>query len=94
MSKRKVINVESGVLKLCLQDSKVHSVLPCQLVPQVLKLLHNEMEHLCRDRVLTNIQDSFFWVGRHRDVEEWFDKCRRFVCAKAPQWPHKVPLGK
>lgn len=59
-------------------------VLPKSLVPTALTMVHDKMGHLGRDRVISFLQDRFYWPGMTRDAEEWIKMCGPCTLRKTP----------
>ena len=43
----------------------------------VLEAVHDDLGHLCIDRILNFVADSVFWVGVWIDVKEYYKICKR-----------------
>ena len=66
-------------------------VLPEVYIPEVLRLLHDQIGHPGRDRTLSLLRDRFFWPGMYAKVEDYVQGCDRCIRRKTPQ-DKKVPL--
>ena len=87
--------VKNGVLIRSgkIGDEKVQRVLiPAHKQQECLCLIHDDMGHLGRDKILSVAQDGFFWIGLTGDVDNKVRTCKRCICAKAPNLPEKAPL--
>lgn len=65
-------------------ENKSQLVIPSNMVPIVLRSLHNNMGHLAVARTLSLCRDRFFWPGMARDVEDWIGSCPRCLRRKSP----------
>jgi len=63
-------------------EENTQIVLPQACVPEVLKLLHDQMGHQGRDRTLALVRDRFYWYGMVRDVETYVKNCTRCILRK------------
>ena len=59
-------------------------LLPAELQPMVLKVLHDQAGHQGQERTMALIKKWFYWPGMAGDVETWCRKCERCTVAKAP----------
>ena len=57
-------------------------VLPKCYRNDVLKGLHNDIDHPGRDRTISLLRERFFWPGMTKDAEEWIENCDRCVRRK------------
>ena len=89
-------SVKDGVLYISHQtdtgEKFFRIIIPKHKQEQVLRLAHDELGHLGRDKVMSIAQERFFWVGLTKAVEHKLKTCRRCLCAKAPHLPHRAPL--
>ena len=77
-SQRSKLFMEDDVLyRSCKSDSSVTKqlVLPSDFQSEVLKLLHDDMGHLGRDRVLHLVRQRFYWSGMFQDVVNYVSSC-------------------
>ena len=84
---RRQLELEDGILCRKRQEGNTvqkQIVLPQQSRKEVLTMVHNEMGHLGRDRVLELVRRRFFWVGMKEDVEKWIKDCERCLRRKQP----------
>jgi len=84
---RKQLVQEDGVLyrkRKEGQKMQKQVVLPKESRKEVLTMLHDDMGHLGRDRVLELARSRFYWTGMREDVEEWIGKCDRCLRRKQP----------
>ena len=51
---------------------------------------HDQVRHLCQDRVLDLLRDRFYWPGMHADVVSYINSCPR--CLRRKSQPDKAPL--
>lgn len=79
--------IEDGILyRKINRDEELEKqvLLPKSMIPTVMRMLHNDMGHLGREKTLSLIQDRFYWYGMFRDVENWIKSCERCVRRKTP----------
>lgn len=67
-------------------------VLPSCHRKEAFRLLHDEMGHFGRDRMLALMRDRFYWVYMNKDVAQWIASCQRCSRAKHPHLPESAPL--
>ena len=67
-------------------------VIPKHMRDTVLKMSHDDLGHLGRDKTLSIAQERYFWVGLPKSVDQKIKSCRRCLCAKAPYLPERAPL--
>ena len=72
------------------QDRRI--IVPTNKQMEVLKMSHDDMGHLGRDKTLSIASDRFYWVGLTKDIEDYIKRCPRCLRAKAPHLPHRAPL--
>jgi transposase InsO family protein len=92
-SQRKRLIMEGDVLYRTRQaDGKATKqlVLPRASRQEALKLLHDEMGHFGRDRVLDLVRARFFWPGMSEDVVSYVGKC--MSCMKRKRWEPRAEL--
>lgn len=67
-------------------------VIPTHWRQEVLRLSHDEIGHLGREKTLSVARDRYFWVGLAQDVEDKIRHCPRCIRAKTPHLPERAPL--
>ena len=89
------LSVEAGKLfKATHSGSEVvkRLVVPAHRRKEVLRMSHDELGHLGRDKTISVAKDRFFWPGLTKDVEDYLKSCPRCLRAKAPHLPERAPL--
>jgi transposase InsO family protein len=76
------------------RDGKDHRqlVLPCDHRRRAFELVHNDMGHLGRDRIVALLKDRLYWTHMDSDVADWLQSCERCMRAKHPHLPESAPL--
>ncbi len=65
------------------EEGPIHRVIvPSQLQQHVLKLSHDDMGHLGRDKTLSIAKDRYFWIGLADSIEQKIRHCPRCIRAK------------
>ena len=72
------------------QDKRI--IVPKNRQIEVLRMSHDDMGHLGRDKTLSVTRDRFYWVGITQDIEDYIKRCPRCIRAKTPHLPHRAPL--
>jgi transposase InsO family protein len=67
-------------------------VLPRNQREEVLRVIHDDMGHIGRDRTLDVVRKRFFWPGMTKDVQEKVATCSRCLRRKAGIPTHRAPL--
>ena len=82
---------ENGIL---IKSTKEHSqiVLPMKLHNLVFKLLHNDMGHLCHEKVLDLAKRRFYWPGMSDDIKIYTTKRCKCIIDKKPNREQMAPL--
>ena len=81
------LTLENDILQRKIQiDGKVRRqfIVPKELIPVVLKNLHNDFGHPGRDRLLSLVKDRFYWPGVNNDIDKWIKGCHRCLRRKVP----------
>lgn len=89
------LHVDKGILyksSNIRNQVKQRIVIPKHKKQDVLKLIHDDMGHLGRDKTVSLAQERFFWIGLIKDIEHKVKHCYRCLCAKSPNLPQKAPL--
>lgn len=79
--------MEEGILKrkVTIDDTcRKQIVVPRDMIPVVLKNLHNDFGHQGRDRVTSLVRDRFYWNGMNCDIDRWIKNCHRCLRMKVP----------
>lgn len=79
--------MEEGILKrkVTIDDTCIKQiVVPRDMIPVVLKNLHNDFGHQGRDRVTSLVRDRFYWNGMNCDIDRWIKNCHRCLRRKVP----------
>ena len=63
-------------------EKQLQLVLPKKYWKQAQSLVHSDMGHLGRDRVLELLRDRYFWVGMTKFEAEFISKCERCIKRK------------
>ena len=74
----------------------LQAILPAQLKECVLRQLHDHLvsgAHLGQHKTTAKIQGRFYWVGQHKDIQQWCEKCVECAAQKNPPRRHRVSLG-
>ena len=90
---RKKLVIMDGILmrqRYLDNEKQLQLVLPKKYWKQALSLVHSDMGHLGRDRVLELLRDRYFWVGMTKFVAEFISKCER--CVREKFFIHLVPV--
>jgi len=61
---------------------KQQLILPALYRERALTILHDDMSHLGKDKVLSLLKDRLFWPCMSKDVEYWISQCPRCMRAK------------
>lgn len=81
---------------LCWTASAAHHqlVTPESLIPQVLRLAHDDPTagHYARDKTLHRILDKFWWPTVHADVAAYTSSCQPCALRKSPLSSPRAPL--
>lgn len=83
--------VKEDILYLRSGDSLL-LVLPFSWHSEAFRLLHSEMGHLGRDRILAFFKQRFFWPGMSSFIEKSIKSCGRCLRSKAPNLPDRASL--
>ena len=67
-------------------------MVPVSQRPLAMKLLHEEVSHLGRDRTISRAREQVYWPGIARDIGEWIKKCPRCLRAKYRNTDPVAPL--
>lgn len=67
-------------------------VVPLKWRQKVFAILHEDMGHLGRDRVLHLARERFYWPGMAKEIELRIQQCHRCLRSKHPHLSHKAPL--
>ena len=89
------LSVEAGkLLKAIHSGSEVvkRLVEPAHRRKEVLRMSHDELWHLGRDKTISVAKDRFFLPGLTKDMEDYIESCPRCLRAKAPHLPERAPL--
>jgi transposase InsO family protein len=84
---RRQLVLQDGVLFRKRKDGQQEVkqlVLPPECRDDAMKMLHNEMGHLGRDRVLELARSRFYWPHMKKDIEGWIAECDRCIRRKQP----------
>ena len=84
-SQKKRLIIEDEVLfRTCQSSSGVvkQLVLPAEKRTEVLRLLHDEMGHFGRDRVINLIHSRFYWPGVQKSVTSYIESCENCLKRK------------
>ena len=93
--------LKEGILYRKSEDvpTKGHSqhlqlVLPHELVPTVLEVLHNHPTagHLGINKILQKVRYRIYWPGQRRDIEDWCQACDDCASSQRPPKPYRGPL--
>ena len=92
-TQRKRLVMENDVLyRTCKVGDKVikQLVLPKSSRTEALKLLHDDMGHFGRDRLLDLVRARFYWPGMMEDIKKHVDECMN--CMKRKRWEPRAEL--
>jgi len=67
-------------------------VCPEELRKVMFEQLHVKMGHQGRERTTALCKKRVYWVGMHKDIEEWCKKCERCTISKGPSPSIKPPI--
>lgn len=59
-------------------------VVPKEVIPFILRHLHNNMGHPDRDRTTSLVIIWFYWPRMRRDIATWIEECDRCLKFKTP----------
>ena len=82
---RKVNDPQQGVLH--------QLVVPEEIQPLVLQMLHEESGHQGIERTISLIRFRFYWTGMFHDIETYCKQCQRCNTAKMPSPRVRVPMS-
>ena len=94
MRLRKQLMLKHGVLyrRITPADAKsrLQLVLPPSHCTKAIEGCHDQVGHLCQDRVLELLRDQFCWPGMHTDVVSYLNSCPR--CLRRKSQADQAPL--
>ncbi len=93
------IVVENGLLKRILESEdgtqqKQQLLIPRKRVPDVLKLLHDDVSggHLGVKKTTEKVRQRFYWVHYTEDVKDWCRRCVVCASSNGPQKRRRAPM--
>ena len=79
--------LRDGILQRRIQidgTDRTQMVVPGDMVPDILRTLHNNFGHPGRDRLISLVKDRFYWHGMNNDIDSWIKNCHRCLRRKVP----------
>ena len=83
---------KDGLLRRRSENGTMQIIIPSQLVPRVLKMMHDDQGHFGCTKTLARTRDRYFWPHMSSKIEEWCKACRVCQQRRNPVPANRAPL--